>query len=234
MYVDNHHDDKVCAWLGDLGRDLPYQDQLHWRSFNIPPDGNVSETYFKRQILNRFTDSDRPEHIFREKYQGLNSTCSECLGWQMLLPLSADDDHHFQCLRIPATNEQRDFDEVILGLTKILIDSLNEKQLNKLIPKEQRNDLKGSITRLEAALRVCGLEDFNGHISFLRKLQNLRSSSAAHRKGSNYLKIAKDFEIESQNLRQVFSGILLQALNVMDYFLFVVRSGQFKNNEPGA
>lgn len=25
MYLDNHHDDKVCAWLGDLGRDLPYE-----------------------------------------------------------------------------------------------------------------------------------------------------------------------------------------------------------------
>ncbi len=25
MYVDNHHTDKVCAWLGDLGRDMPYR-----------------------------------------------------------------------------------------------------------------------------------------------------------------------------------------------------------------
>ena len=24
LQIDNHHDDKVCAWLGDLGRDLPY------------------------------------------------------------------------------------------------------------------------------------------------------------------------------------------------------------------
>jgi hypothetical protein len=28
MYLDNHHHDKVCAWLGDLGRDLSYEEQL--------------------------------------------------------------------------------------------------------------------------------------------------------------------------------------------------------------
>lgn len=35
MEIDNHHDDKVCVWLGDLGRDLSYTDQLHWRAHNI-------------------------------------------------------------------------------------------------------------------------------------------------------------------------------------------------------
>jgi hypothetical protein len=230
MYLDNHHDDKVCAWLGDLGRDLPYEEQLHWRAHNIPPQGGVSETYFKRQILAQFTDSDRPEHLFRRRYHDLRQACDECLGWQLLLPLGADDEHHFQCVRIPATDEQRDFDELVLGLTKILIDSLNEKHLNKLIPIEQRADLKGSIALLEAALSACGVEDAANQVSFLRKLQNLRSSSAAHRKGSNYRKIANDFGVESQSLRSVFSGILWQALAVLDYFITVVRSRRIKGS----
>jgi hypothetical protein len=226
MSLDNHHNDKVCAWLGDLGRDLSYEEQLHWRAHNIPPEGGVSETYFKRQILAQFTDSDRPEHLFKQSYHDLHKACEECLGWQLLLPLSADDEHHFQCVRIPATDEQRDFDELILGLTKILIDSLNEKHLNKLIPADQQADLKGSIARLEAALILCGVEGATEHASFLRKLQNLRSSSAAHRKGSNYRKIAHDFGVESQSLRAVFAGILRQALDLLDYFIAVVRSGR--------
>ncbi len=48
LQMDNHHNNKVCVWLGDLGRDLPYQEQLHWRSHNIPPEGGVSKTYFKK------------------------------------------------------------------------------------------------------------------------------------------------------------------------------------------
>jgi hypothetical protein len=230
MCLDNHHDDKVCAWLGDLGRDLPYEDQLHWRAHNIPPEGGVSQTYFKRQILAQFTDSDRPEHLFRQRYHDLGKACDECLGWQLLLPLGAGDEHHFQCVRIPATDEQRDFDELILGLAKILIDSLNEKHLKKLIPAEQRGDVKGSIALLEAALSACGVEDAANQVSFLRKLQNLRSSSAAHRKGSNYRKIANDFGVESQSLRSVFSGILWQALAVLDYFITFVRSGRIKGS----
>lgn len=226
MCLDNHHDDKVCAWLGDLGRDLPYEEQLHWRAHNIPPKGGVSETYFNRQLLAQFTDSDRPEHLFKQSYHDLKKACEECLGWQLLLPLGADDEHHFQCVRIPATDEQRDFDELVLGLTKILIDSLNEKHLNKLIPSERQTDLRGSIARLETALIFCSVEGAADHVSFLRKLQNLRSSSVAHRKGSNYRRIADDFGVASQSLRAVFAGILRQALALLDYFIAVVRGGR--------
>ena len=236
LTIDNHHDDKVCAWLGDLGRDLPYTEQLHWRSYNIPPEGQggVSNTYFKRQILNQFTDSDRPEHLFRKRYQELQEVCKKSLGWQLLLPLDPGDDYHFKNLRVPATDEQRDFDALVLSLTKILIDSLNQEGLKKLIsPKQKENldsdqkeNLKRSIGCLEIALSSCGIEGNAEHVAFLRKLQSLRSSSAAHRKGRNYRKIAKHFGVESQHLRDVFTGIFWQALDILDYFIFLVRSGQ--------
>ena len=228
MEIDNRHDDKVHAWLGDLGRDLSYTDQLYWRAHNIPPEGRVSTTHFKRQILAECTDSNRPEHLFRQRYQNLQKICKERLGWQLLLPLDAHDDYHFQGLRIPATDEQRDFDELVLSLTKILIDSLNEKRLNTLIPDDQKTELKGSIARLEMVLSSRGAEGVTDCVSFLRKLQSLRSSSAAHRKGRSYRKIAKDFGVESQSLREVFTKILWQALDVLTYFTLLVRSGQIE------
>lgn len=231
MHLDNHHDEKVCAWLGDLGRDLPYEEQLHWRSDNISPQGGMSETFSRRQLLAQATDSDRPEHVFQHQYHELVKACDECLGWLLLLlPLDAADEYHFQCVRIPATDEQCDFDELVSGLTKILIDSLNEKQLNTLISADQRADLKGSISSLEAALGACGVANASKHISFLRKLQNLRSSGAAHRKGGNYRKIATEFGVDSQNLRTVFKGILRQALALLDYLVSVVRSKRLGDN----
>lgn len=226
MQLDNHHNDKVCAWLGDLGRDLPYEEQLHWRANNIPPSGGVSSTYFKRQLMAQPADSDRPEHVFKQRYHNLQNSCEEHLAWQLLLPLGTDDEHHFQCLRIPSNNEQRDFDELILGLTKILIDSLNEKQLIQLIPAAQQGEIKGSIARFEAALITSGIADFADHISFLRKLQGLRSSSAAHRKGSNYQKIANDFGIQNQSLQDTFTGILLRSTALLDYLIATVSSGK--------
>ena len=228
LNIDNHQDDKVCVWLGDLVRYLPYTEQLHWREHNILPEGGISKTYFKRQILAEPTDSDRLEHLFKQRYHDLQEICRERLGWQLLLPLDAGDDYHLQGLRIPADDEQSTFDELVLGLTKTLIDSLNEKRLNTLIPDDQRSELEGSIARLEAALNYCNAEGAADCVSFLRKLQNLRSSSAAHRKGSNYRKIASDFGIESQSLRDVFTKILWQALGVLDYFIFLVQSGQLE------
>ncbi len=104
LQIDNHHDDIVCVWLGDLGRDLPYQEQLHWRAHNIPSPGGVSKTYFKRQILAQFTDSERPEHLFATQYYSLQKDSIECLGWQLLLPMDAGDEHYIKGIRIPATD----------------------------------------------------------------------------------------------------------------------------------
>ena len=228
MTMDNHHVDRVVAWLGDLGRDLPYEDQLHWRSFNIPPSGGVSETFYKRQILATFADSDQPEHVFKNQYQDLSNTCKKEIGWQFLLPLTKEDSHFFEAIRIPATDEQKDFDEMILGLTKILVDSLNEKELNQFIPSSYLGEIKGSIARLEKALASNNVVGFEKHIKFLRDLQNMRSSGTAHRKGSNYRKIAEEIGIESQSLRTVFEGILLKGIEFLKFLEGMARSDYFR------
>ena len=227
MRIDNHHQDKVCAWLGDLGQNLSYNEQLHWRTYNIPPEGaGISETYWSRQFQLRPMNSDQPDLLFKQRYQQLQEVCNTHLGWQLLLPLDAYDEHHLQGLRIPATDEQRDFDELVLSLTKILIDSLHQKRLKTLLPAERKEERKGSITYLEAALSACGAEDAADHISFLRNLQKLRSRGVAHRKGSDYQKTANDLGIEYHSLQDLFTGILWQSLDLLNYFINFVRSGR--------
>lgn len=233
MPIDNHHDEKVVVWLCDLFL-LPYTEQLHWRSYNVQPEGDVSETCFRRDILAEFTDSNRPVDCFNRRYQELQEVSERCLGWQFLLPLATRDNHHLKSLRIPSTDEQRSFDELVLSLAKILIDSLNEVQLKKLVsPKQEENPtpkekkrFEHGIGCLEIALNACGVENAEDYISFLRKLQNLRSSGSAHRKGSNYKKIAKKFGIESHNLRSVVAGILWKSVEVLDFFILLLRSEQ--------
>lgn len=227
MMMDNYHEDRVVAWLGDLGRDLPYEEQLHWRSHNITPAGGVSQTYFKRQLLAQATDSDRPEHDLKSRYQQLADTCDRKLGWKLLLPLSPEDAHHFSAIRVPATDEQKDFDDLVGSLAKILVDSLNEKELNKLIPASEHVAIKGSIACLEKAFMICGVEGYEEHVEFLRKLQNLRSSGMAHRKGGNYQKIAREFGVESRTLRTVFQGILRRAVAFLEFLQGVIQGGTF-------
>ena len=230
VYIDNHHDDIVCAWLGDLGRDLPSNEQEHWRQYNIPPTGGVSKTYFARQIEAQFANSDRSEHVFKQRYDDLQKVSQTHLGWHWLLPLHTADAHHLQSLRIPTTDEQQNFDGMVLSLAKILIDSLNEKSLRQLIPCEKQEEFKdkSGIALLEAALNLNNLEGADIHIDFLRKLQNLRSSGSAHRKGRKYSKIAEYFGVENQSLRHVFANILNNASDTLDYFIILVNSGRIR------
>lgn len=222
MFIDNHQDNIVCVWLGDLGSSLPFEEQLYWRSFNMLPMGSISKTYYEQQILANFTESDYPEHIFKHKYNLILETSKNILGWDFLLPLSKEDEHYFISLRIPATNEQKNFDELVLALTKILLDSLNEKELNKLIKSSNINDIKGSINRLENVLEDNQIIVDKDAITFLRNLQNLRSSSSAHRKGKNYQKIAKLFEIDNKSLSSVFKEILRKSINVLDFYTDII------------
>lgn len=229
LTVDNHHDDRVVVWLGDLGRDLFHEEQLYWRCYNIPPAGKVSDTFYKRQILGQFADSDHPEHVFKYRYGDLSEICKAILGWPLLLPLAEEDSHFFSAVRVPATDEQKDFDDLVLGLTKILVDSLNEKRLNQFIQATDRGEIKGSISRLQKALSSLGVEGYEEHIKFLRNLQDLRSSSSAHRKGSNYRKIAEELGIESQSLRVVFEGMLAKGTAYVEFLMALAKGGVFNS-----
>jgi hypothetical protein len=102
--------------------------------------------------------------------------------------------------------------------------------LNKYIDESIRDALKVGISRLEYVLKQQSIEGFEGHIQFLRKLQNLRSSSAAHRKGKHYKKIASDFDIGNKDLVTVFEGILKKAIELLDYFSEVVTSGKLEKS----
>lgn len=228
MFIDDNHEDRVCAWLGDLGRDMPYSEQQHWLAHNIQPKGGVSQTYFQRQLMAQFTDSKQPEHMFKQKYRDLQKACEEHLGWQLLLPLEIGDEHHLERLRTSPTNEQHDFDELILSLTKILIDSLNEKALNKLIPASDREENPKGITRLDSALKTCNVVDGEDYITFLRQLQDLRSSGTVHRKGRKYIKAVQAFGIENLGLKMAFRKILLQAVDLLEYFIRAVNSGKLR------
>ena len=227
--LDDDHDDKVVVWLGDLGEKLPHGEQRYWRSFNFASETGISETYFQRQLMADPVDSNRSEHQFRHKYEDLSRVSCENLGWDILLPLEDAEKYLLQDVRVPLTDEQRDFDGLVLGLAKILIDSLNARELRRLLIDDQLESASPSIDILGAATSGRGFHQAGRHISFLRNVQSLRSSSSAHRKGSKYRKIARKFGIEHRGgLRNVFAGILIQSVDFLDFLTELAANPNFK------
>ena len=108
-----------------------------------------------------------------------------------------------------------EFDSLVLSVTKIMIDSLNEKALKQCVGSLS-NNIRG-ISLLEIFFKEKKVDGFENHIEFLRNLQALRSSSVGHRKGSNYEKIARKFNI-NKNYNSVFESILNSSY---EFLLFV-------------
>ena len=125
------------------------------------------------------------------------------------------DQHFLTGLRLLSRDNQAEFDGQLLALTKILVDSLNEKEIAKGLATLKEND-KG-ITKLEKYFSEQGYCDFEHHIRFLRVLQDLRSKSAAHRKGSNYEKLIADLNLEDKGQQNVFNTLLESANGLIAY-----------------
>jgi len=99
-------------------------------------------------------------------------------------------------------------------LVKVLIDSLNEKQL--IIPLNEQSDIKG-ISKLEKWLQANGAVGYEEHIMFLRNLQKLRSTGSGHRKGKEYRKISDIFGLSEKSKIDSFEAILQTANDFLKY-----------------
>ncbi|BBD07218.1 hypothetical protein [Desulfovibrio ferrophilus] len=219
--IDNDLETSVAVFLGDLGRDLPYEERLHWRQFNIPPEGEISETNFRRSFLAQFTDPSAVDLVFKEEYKRFAADWLKEIGWPFFLPLAPGDIHLADTIRIPVTNSQSEMDDQVLCLTKLLVDSLNEKEFAR-VGQPLADGAKG-IAKLNAFFQASDFADRKAIVDFLKNLQLLRSTGSGHRKGSGYDKAIAKLDIDLKRKPEAFALLLdrgvamLRALRV--YYL---------------
>lgn len=220
LRIDNNHPECIMAYLGDLGR-LSNKEQLYWKSYNIAYQGGISRVAWERNFEAKFTDPEQPDLFFKYRFTQFQEAWYKKFNWYLFKPLSKEDGHHFQSLHIPLSNNQKEFDEQILSITKLLIDSLNEKELSRGI--QLRDGAKG-IEKFDGYLESKVLQQPR-MIEFLRNLQSLRSTSVAHRKSlkkSEYAKAKAYFALDKKDLKEVFIDILIKCiwtLNFLDKYL---------------
>lgn len=213
--IDNDHSDCVAIMLGDLGRDMPPEERRYWRTFNIPPDGRrFSKSNFKRSFLVEDAVPQEPEHRFQAAYAKIVEVAPFAPSWSLILPLTKSDEHHIKTLRVPITDTQAEFDQQVLSLTKVIIDSLNVVQLKKLVIKEP--EVK-PIALLETVCKTLNIEHYEKHVGFLKSLQSLRSTGAAHRKGGDYVKALGRFDTVGKPLSLVFREILERSIEFLNW-----------------
>jgi len=215
LRFDNNSSDHIAVFLGDLGRDLPETEQTYWKSFNLIPDNRkISKTNFERSFLGNFYDPEKAEHIFRSKFVHFQEYWCEKYGWQFFLPLSGKDQHFWSSLRSLLTNEQSEFDSQILALAQLTIDSINVKELRKILGNTEPDSK--SIYLVSALLKKLNSGDEDQFISLLRSIQSVRSTGVAHRKGTEYEKIITKLNIAEDDFRGAFDSFLLGLVSFFD------------------
>jgi len=230
--VDNDQRDYVVVILGDLGR-LPHEEQLYWKVSNIapPPGAKISNTANARWFDGRFCNPEFPDLKFKYQFRLFNESWNEKYDWQLFLPLVSDDIHRLKTLHcLTQSDNPSDFEEQILSITKIIIDSLNEAELVKKIDEtnidvqaklkelkvSDKYSVKGGISKFELYLLSQG-KDLHESILFLRNLQELRSSTTAHRKSRSKVKNYESyFLIQNRTQQEVLENIFNKGIELLE------------------
>lgn len=249
LYIDNDHRNYVIVPLVYLGN-LDYSEQLYWKGYNVSPERDMgfSKTAYKRWIEGNFCDPMFPDLQFKYRFKQFNKRWEKQFGWPLFLPLIDEDEHRYKTLHCLTTeNNHSDFDEQILSMTKLVVDSLNQKCLQSEIDdsntevesflKERKVtsslELKAGIDKFQAFIFSKGMK-CPDMVNFLRKVQSLRSNSVAHRKSNKRKDLAKLYEyfkLDELSEQQVLEDIFVKMIKTLDTLenYFVIQSSDNKS-----
>lgn len=217
LRLDNSHDDCVCVALGDLGRDLPYEEQLYWKSFELknPKSRTYSRTAWNRFFEAKFAAPQALDLLLKDRFSVFYEKWVAVFGWPLFLPLEEGDKHYFDGFHLlTAETNIKDFEAQVFALTKIFIDSLNERELAKR-GKNLKKDPKG-IDKFEAFLAGEFKVEVPDMILFFRRVQALRSSSIAHRKSSTpSTNVVEYFKLGQRSYGAILKTIVEGFLNTL-------------------
>lgn len=160
---------QVHAWMCDLA-DLPYEEQLYWKSFNEWPRGDISKRALENDILGEVSSEDDPLDDLRGQVQSLNR--HQPSWWQARGVALVERVLH------PATDSWAEWGEAIMALDQMIVEGFSERELRSQSTSKRR----GSLNLLEDVLSITGRteEQAKALVEPLKELHSLRNSVKAH------------------------------------------------------
>lgn len=199
--IDITPEQLVQVWLCDLGR-IPNKEQKHWLQFNVPPRGTITKERFARDLMAEPAPSTDPISNFHMAFETLQRVIKEKLGEEVFRTLDPKDQHAYQTIHLPVTDEWKEFDEQVLSLAKVTVESLNVDLLSRESGKTiGENAIKSPLDLFEAWLSGIVTDETVRRIILrpLRAIWKLRSTGAAHRKGAEFGKVLSRYELENMS-----------------------------------
>ncbi|HEC35296.1 MAG TPA: hypothetical protein ENI39_02035 [Anaerolineae bacterium] len=171
---------QVHVYLRDLGN-LPYEEQLYWKSFNEEPKAGISERAYKTDFLAEWYGEYDPLHSLKRVLSQFPLALQ--FGIERPIWSAPEGRNPFSRLAYVVTDSKKEWEDQILELSRVTIDRLSKKNIRKVAKALGCDDpslgslklLRLCLASLEVAQEV--IEEVVGP---LEMLWHLRSSGIAH------------------------------------------------------
>jgi hypothetical protein len=185
--IDMNEQGQVHAYICDL-RELPYEEQVHWKAYNEPPKGGIS----KRAVTNDFEGNWYTEYNpLQNIKQTLHRWHEKSVPWWTLR-----NEKLFDAVNYPVTVSLDEWTNELLHLDQLVIEGFEEKWAKKQAEALARKPegKSRSMKLVEECLVGLGFdsEQAKHTMSGLQEVHSLRSKQKGHASGEEGRKIRQN------------------------------------------
>lgn len=178
---------QVHTYITYLGN-LPYQEQIYWKSFNEKPKGAISRRAFLTDFMAEY--DNEPDGIRSLRYE-LEQIRDSRVSWFTLREPALLDQLHY-----PLTSSNKTWGDTLTTLAKCVVESINKSYFVAEAKKRgsSGDQAWGALKWLRELLTRVGLESarVTEIVDPLRELQRLRTKLDAHAGGSEAAAIRRE------------------------------------------
>ena len=204
---------QVHTYIKYLG-DLPYSEQVYWKSFNEEPRSAISQRAIATDFKGEWYDGPDP---LRDLQARLTELHTSRVKWFTLREPGLVKQLHY-----PLTSSAKAWSDILIALAKVVVEGLEKRFFEEQVKSKGANgDPKwGSITWLQEVMKFSGASDetIDEVIVPLRTVQELRTKLGAHSGGSEAANIRADLLRKHNTPRlhiEHLSGQLVRSMDLL-------------------
>jgi hypothetical protein len=189
---------------------LPYEEQLYWKSFNEEPRGPISKRAFQTDFLGKWSDIRNPDEALIDILTRAKSELASLFPGLGAVDLG-------QVHRVHTDNRQ-EWSEAILELDQLIIESMGNDIIRSLAESMGCIDENlGSIRQLQRIIEALGYS--KEELEPLAELHYLRTKVRGHKQGFEAQRIVKDIRRRFSSFPSHFDDLLFRISSSIIFLL---------------
>lgn len=196
---------QVFAYICYL-RNLPYSEQLHWKSFNEPPKVGISERALVNDFKGEFVSFQHPRMEILSVLRGWQS---RRVDWWTLR-----DENLLDRANPPISSSKDEWADAFMDLSKLIVEGFETKALRRKLEEKKASfeEKDGTIVLLEKLLTALHPEGGAIRLEGLRSVQLIRSKAKGHSGSLEGQALANDAITQHGTFAEHFKSICEQVV----------------------